>query len=109
MKSLPYCYVLQPTVTVPERFVVDARQIRVAGGGSLAEHPSGDSYTGGAARPIGADTGTTLGQGCFGKVTSMSYNDAPVAVKELSATTLDAASIGEWTARARALKLSCCS
>ena len=66
----------------------------------MGEHPSSDSYTGGAASPVGADTGTTLGQGCFGKVTSMSYNDAPVAVKELSATTLDAASIGEWTAPA---------
>ena len=76
---------------VPERVVIDARAIRVAGGGSLAERPVA---VGGAASPVGAGAGAVLGQGCFGTVSSMTYNGAPVAVKELSATTLDAASIG---------------
>ena len=49
----------------------------------------------GAVSPVGAGAGAVLGQGCFGTVSSMTYNGAPVAVKELSATTLDAASLGE--------------
>ena len=78
-------------VAVPERVVIDARAIRVAGGGSLAERPVAVD---GAVSPVGAGAGAVLGQGCFGTVSSMTYNGAPVAVKELSATTLDAASIG---------------
>ena len=85
---------------VPARFVIDARAIRAASGASLAERPTVDTSVGGAASPVGTGTGggsATLGQGCFGKVTSMTYIGAPVAVKELSAASLDAASIGEPT------------
>ena len=108
---LPSCVLLR-AVVVPERFIIDARQIQVEGG-SLAERPV-DGPVGGSAGAVGADAGTTLGQGCFGKVTSMSHNGAPVAVKELSATTLDSASLGEWMPLnlgpgTRALKLSSCS
>ena len=63
----------------------------MAGGGSLAERPVAVD---GAASPVGAGGGAVLGQGCFGTVSSMTYNGAPVAVKELSATTLDSASLG---------------
>ena len=81
-------------VAVPERFVVDARTVRVAGGGSLAERPVDVDVTVAAGR-VGAGTAAaTLGQGCFGKVTSMMYHGAPVAVKELSVTTLDPDSLG---------------
>ena len=70
-------------------------------GASLAERPADSGMStpsgsvDGTASPVGAGAGATLGQGCFGKVTSMAWNDAPVAVKELSATALDATSIGE--------------
>ena len=46
------------------------------------------------ATAAGAGTGRTLGQGFFGKVTSMAWNGSPVAVKEVSGNSLDAASIG---------------
>ena len=45
----------------------------------------------------GAGTGHTLGQGFYGKVTSMAWNGSPVAVKEVSGNSLDAASIGAYT------------
>ena len=60
----------------------------MAGGGSLAERPVA------AASRVGVGTGAVLGQGCFGTVSSMTYNGAPVAVKELSAMTLDTESLG---------------
>ena len=86
---------------VPERFVIDAKEIQVAGGGTLAVrphgHPAVDS-TYAPASPFVDGAGVVLGQGCFGMVTSMTYGGAPVAVKELSASTLDAASIGEPSA-----------
>ena len=75
-------------VAVPERFVIDARAIREPGGASLADRPVIDSTVG----------AVTLGQGCFGTISSMAWNDVPVAVKELSASTLDAASVGKWNA-----------
>ena len=56
--------------------------------------------------PVGAGAGAVLGQGCFGTVSSMTYNGAPVAVKELSATTLDAASIGAF--RCGSVVVVCC-
>ena len=81
-------------VAVPERFVVDARTVRVAGGGSLAERPVDLDFVVSVGRVRAGTAAATLGQGCFGKVTSMMYHGAPVAVKELSVTTLDPDSLG---------------
>ena len=85
-----------PAMAIPERFAIDATAIRVAEG-SLAERPQSDASASGfgaGAPGAGLGAGATLGRGYFGKVTSMTYNGAPVAVKELSERTLDAASIG---------------
>ena len=79
---------------MPARFVIDAATLRHSSSGgavaigapSLATPPS----------TAAAGSVAALGQGCFGKVLSMSMNGVPVAVKELSASTLDATSLGEY-------------
>ena len=111
-----------PTTAVPERFVIDAKTLRFPGGSSLAERPESaganmaepplpalldeaDATSGAGVRdapadgfpPVRSDSSTKLGQGCFGKVLSMAWNGAPVAVKELSESTLDSASLGSST------------
>ena len=98
---------------VPERFVIDAKTVRYRGGASLAERPItggvAADVSSGAASPVtaaGAGTGHTLGQGFFGKVTSMAWNGSPVAVKEVSGNSLDAASIGTYTNCAGTVRLS---
>ena len=49
--------------------------------------------------PGAAVAGTRLGQGCHGMVCSMTWNGSPVAVKELSGSTRDTSSLGEWDTR----------
>ena len=86
---------------IPARFVIDAAALRYSSDGPLTLAAASD----------GSDAGTsaTLGQGCFGKVMSMSWNGSSVAVKELSGNALDKTSLGACGASLVVGVLACVS
>ena len=100
--SSPWHCSLSRVVTGPEPLVTDASAIQRDGGGALSEHHQqptgvdGRHSPVGAASPVGAGAGATLSQRSFTTAMSMAWSEcAVVAVKDLSATTLDVASTGE--------------